>query len=261
MPDYVNTHATRLRQTSAGGLPIECDCRKEILAIGDHELVEVLLPLCTWLKGLTDGLISEDGGRILVGLCGSAAAGKSTLAQLLCAACGVLWGTSSVTCLSMDAYSFPNAYLSAEPAEYLGRPCALKDIKGRPETLDSASFLRDLDYLRLRSTHTIMLPAYSRDLHDPVPNCVAVAPDCRIVIVEGLHLLHHEGCWEAISMALHRTIFLDISRSKCFDRVVGRKVANGRSRESSEAHFEWVDGPIWDQLQEEKARANLILTL
>lgn len=130
------------------------------------------------------------GGRLLVGLCGSAAAGKSTLAQLLCAACGVLWGSSSVACVSMDAYSFPNTYLSAEPAEHLGRPCTLKDIKGLPETLDSASFLRDLNHLRHPSVHNIMLPAYSRDLHDPVPDCVAVAPDCRVVIVEGAASFH-----------------------------------------------------------------------
>lgn len=43
--------------------------------------------------------------------------------------------------------------------------------------------------------------------------------------------------------------------------MVGRKVANGRSRESSEAHFDRVDGPTFDQLQEEKNNANLILAL
>lgn len=42
---------------------------------------------------------------------------------------------------------------------------------------------------------------------------------------------------------------------------MGRKVANGRSRESSEAHFDRVDGPIWDQLQEEKSLANLVLVV
>lgn len=42
-----------------GGLPIERDCRKETLQIGDHELVQVVLPLCSWLKGLADGLTGE----------------------------------------------------------------------------------------------------------------------------------------------------------------------------------------------------------
>lgn len=77
----------------------------------------------------------------------------------------------------------------------------------------------------------------------------------------GLHLLHQEGLWKDVFAALHRTVFLDIERLCCFERVVGRKIANGRSRESSEAHFDRVDGPIWDQLQEEKSLANLVLAV
>lgn len=123
---------------------------------------------------------------MLVGLCGSAAAGKSTLAQLLCAAYRIIWGASSIQCISMDAYSYPNAHLAAEVTEYLGRACTLKDIKGLPNTLDCTSLLRDLGRLRTPTTESVKLPAYSRDLHDPVPDCVAVAPDCRVVIVEGL---------------------------------------------------------------------------
>lgn len=77
----------------------------------------------------------------------------------------------------------------------------------------------------------------------------------------GLHLLHREGQWKDISAALHRTVFLEIERSCCFARVVGRKVANGRSRASSEEHFSRVDGPVFDQLQEEKQQATLVLSV
>lgn len=101
----------------------------------------------------------------------------------------------------------------------------------------------------------------NRKLHDPVPDSIAISPDCRVVVVEGLHLLHNEGQWKDISTMFHRTVFLDIERSRCFDRVVGRKVGNGRSQECSEAHFLRVDGPIFDQLQKEKKRANVVLTV
>ena len=128
-----------------------------------------------------------------MGLCGSAGAGKSTLAQLLCAACDILANNNRFSqTVSMDAYSFPNAHLSAEPAkDHLGRACTLKDIKGKPDTLDCASFLVDLERLRSSNAETILLPAYSRELHDPVPACVAVEPECRVVIVEGMH----HFCW------------------------------------------------------------------
>lgn len=115
-------------------------------------------------------------------------------------------------------------------------------------------------------THVILFPfcvsgVFNRDLHDPVPDCVAISPGCRVVVVEGLHLLHGEERWQDISNVFHRTVFLDIERSCCFERVVGRKVANGRSRESSEAHFSRVDGPTFDQLQEDKKRAHVVLAL
>lgn len=103
---------------------------------------------------------------MLVGMVGAAAAGKSTLAQLICAACDVLHGMDTWSqCVSMDGYSFPNSHLVAQPAtDHLGRACTLKDIKGAPSTLDANAFLRDL--LRLRSSsssvETILLPAYSR---------------------------------------------------------------------------------------------------
>lgn len=127
---------------------------------------------------------------MLVGISGSAGAGKSTLAQLLSAACNILSGQCHFSqTISMDAYSYPNAQLSAQSAEdHLGRPCTLKDIKGQPKTLDCASLLRDLERLRLPNAQTILLPAYSRQLHDPVPDCVAVAPECRLVIVEGIRI-------------------------------------------------------------------------
>lgn len=127
---------------------------------------------------------------MLVGVSGSAGAGKSTLAQLLCAACNTLSGRSHFSqTVSMDAYSFPNAHLSAQPAEdHLGRACTLKDIKGQPKTLDCVSLLRDLERLRLPNARTLLLPAYSRHLHDPVPDCVAVAPDCSLVIIEGTYI-------------------------------------------------------------------------
>lgn len=55
LPDLeANTDADRLRQFTEtnGGLPIERDCREEVLAVGDDDLAETILPLCTWLKNL-----------------------------------------------------------------------------------------------------------------------------------------------------------------------------------------------------------------
>lgn len=57
MPPLESSHVDRFKQVveAGGGLPIERDCRKEILGVNEADLVEVILPLCTWLKGITQG--------------------------------------------------------------------------------------------------------------------------------------------------------------------------------------------------------------
>ena len=126
---------------------------------------------------------------MLIGIVGPAGAGKSTLSQLLCAACTILSGTPWVQCVSMDGYSFPNSRLVAEQAvDNLGRICTLKDIKGLPSTLDVNVLLQDLLRLGSAGNDPIFLPAYDRGLHEPVPNSVAIATDCKIVIFEGEQL-------------------------------------------------------------------------
>lgn len=181
------------------GLPSEVLACRCLCTTGTHQLLYVATNLRSLHWRVSTGEVHDgskahcarfvfSGGRVLVGMSGPAGAGKSTLAQLLCAACNILSGQRQFSqAVSMDAYSYPNAQLSAQPAEdHLGRACTLKDIKGQPKTLDCASLLRDLELLRLPSSQNILLPAYSRQLHDPVPDCVAVAPDCRVVIAEGI---------------------------------------------------------------------------
>lgn len=42
-----------------GGLPVSLDRRNMILAVSDDDLAEVIFPLCTWLKGLTEACTGE----------------------------------------------------------------------------------------------------------------------------------------------------------------------------------------------------------
>lgn len=61
MPPLESSHVDRIKQVieATGGLPIERDCRKEILGVNEADLAEVILPLCTWLKGITQGPCGE----------------------------------------------------------------------------------------------------------------------------------------------------------------------------------------------------------
>lgn len=66
-PEIEASDVERLRQfvETSGGLPIERDCRsKEILAVGDDDMRETVLPLCRWVIGLTTRLEGRRGARI-----------------------------------------------------------------------------------------------------------------------------------------------------------------------------------------------------
>ena len=87
----------------------------------------------------------------------------------------------------------------------------LRSIKGFPCTMDVEAFLADLKLLKQAPDNdeeddggtggdggcngTIKLPDYDRTLHDPVPGRIEVGAHHKLVVVEGLHLLHDQGRW------------------------------------------------------------------
>jgi hypothetical protein len=124
-------------------------------------------------------------------------------------------------------YHLPNAYLESHSLEdpLTGQTCALKLIKGKaawlmnftdtwedgtslrwpcsgmPETLDAVNFVADLGRLR-REGGDIALPIYDRSIHDPVPAGLRVKRGHRVVLVEGLHLLHRYGAFGCEALPL-----------------------------------------------------------
>lgn len=110
-------------------------------------------------------------GPSIVGLTGSVAAGKSTLAAALAAALAAQW---RVDVIQTDGFLFPNAELES-------RGMLLR--KGFPESYDIASLVDTLEAAR---TRPVSVPTYSHRLYDvdPVNRRLIDRPD--ILIVEGL---------------------------------------------------------------------------
>ncbi|CAM9818947.1 unnamed protein product, partial [Phaeothamnion confervicola] len=256
-----------------GGLPIVLDGIRRLIPCTKQELSTVLLPLCAWLRWLVENAGKDNSSRILVGLVGPAGAGKSTLAHMLEVLCNKSWPASSgdeidakqewAIALSMDAYHLPNAVLaSGEAKGEDGAFYRLTQLKGLPLTLDAVTFAADLRRLRSREeSPNPVSQTYDRVTHEPVPGRLRVTRAHRLVLVEGLHLLHRDDCggaWTDVGACLDRIVFLNIPRDLCFERVVARKVSQGRDRADCERHFDRVDGPIYDRLQcADLARADI----
>ncbi len=231
------------------------------VSVTREEVESLLLPLAIAFRNWQ----RNENSRFFVGVVGGAGSGKTILSALLCRVLRVLEGREIAVSLSMDGYHFPNVFLDAHAGREDGKEVGLREIKGRPSTFDVAALVADLQ--RLRSPHgekhEILLPVYDRRRHDPVPGVLAVQPHHRIVIVEGLHLVRPELGWNEVKEGLDFCVLLDLSLAACRRRVVARKIAGGRSPDDALAHFERVDRPTIEEMQDpvRRNRADLVIRI
>ena len=131
------------------------------------------------------------GAPLLVGITGSVAVGKSTLAAALVANFGGL----RVDTVATDAFLLPNKTLD---------DAGLTLRKGYPESFDSNALAATLAALRRGPT---LVPGYSHQIYDIDPALARQVGPADIVLVEGLGLAPHAD--ENPAAALDLLIYLD----------------------------------------------------
>lgn len=135
------------------------------------------------------------GPRVVIGVTGAVASGKSTLARAL-----------SPCVVSTDHYL----------PDYDATPEHLRDL---PESADLARLARDL--AELRAGRATMMPKWSFDTHSRVGE-QRIDP-AALVVVEGLHALH------ALPRAhVDLAIFIDAPREVRWARAAAREKAGDR---------------------------------
>lgn len=145
-------------------------------------------------------------GATLIALAGLPGAGKSTLAEILCAR----WPNAVV--LPMDGYHLPRRMLDAEEMRR----------RGAPHTFDPERLRADL--LRLKATGTGVFPAFDHAEGDPREGAIEVSAGASPVLVEGLYLLLRE--WQMHDLFDFR-VFLDCPLPVAMNRVATRHLVSG----------------------------------
>jgi pantothenate kinase len=159
---------------------------------------------------------------VLIALAGVPGSGKSTLAGALAAEVNRRVGPQAMVALGMDGFHLPKAALRAMPnaAEALAR-------RGAPWTFDPAGLAAQLSILR----HSAGLvwcawPDFAHGVGDPVERKNAVAPQARVVLVEGLYLLHRGDGWAPVEAGFDERWFLDTSLEIAMQRLASRHMAS-----------------------------------
>lgn len=190
-----------------------------------------------------------DRPRTLIGIAGIPGSGKSTLARHLRDALGHIAQRPDIaTVVPMDGFHLTNAELEAR---------GLMDRKGSPDTFRAPSLYVKLLEIK-RASRPVLMPIYSREMHEPVPDALEVRVESPIVLVEGNYLFCDSGLWRTISAVFDLKVFVDAPAEKAKERVIARHVQGGMSPDGAAKKFEVNDAPNSELVAPSKKNADIV---
>jgi type I pantothenate kinase len=191
--DFSRQEWSRLR--SATPLTLDDADLAELRGVGEYmalaEVTDVYLPLSRLLNisvgasrdrfAVTHRFLGRDPERVpfIIGIAGSVAVGKSTIARVLQALLAHWPDHPRVDLVTTDGFLLPNAVLDAR---------GLGARKGFPESYDVRALLRFLSDLKAGEPR-VTAPVYSHLVYDVVEGEEIVVTSPDIVIVEGVNVL------------------------------------------------------------------------
>lgn len=167
----------------------------QLRGIGDRmdiaEVREVYLPLSRLLSTYAENTKrlgretaeflgeSDSTTPFVVGVAGSVAVGKSTIARLLRELMSRWPGTPRVELVTTDGFLYPNAELDRR---------GLSERKGFPESYDRRSMVNFLTEVKSGAAE-VRAPFYSHMRYDIIPDAQITVRKPDVVIIEGLNVL------------------------------------------------------------------------
>ncbi|CAE7604295.1 unnamed protein product [Symbiodinium sp. CCMP2456] len=219
-----------------------------------HELPDSLrLSRLTWEVSLANTLRGRaaslpSGEPLLVALAGMPGSGKSRISQ-------ILLRLLQPDCLvvQMDGYH-------TKLSDLQSRPDAVDAVyrRGAPDTFEVSSLKEALKRVKAGES-SVKFPAFDHARGDPVEDAVCFDRRVhRIVLVEGLYLLHRNDGWQEIPDLFDFKVYLDADLEECIGRVKERnKVIPGYTPQEIDKRCEEVDRRNAEVVQLTQGEADL----
>ena len=221
------------------------------LEVDDQEVKRFYQPLAQFLLAWRG-----DRKRILVGIAGPPACGKSVFTQLLCAVLNHLAQTAIAVHVGLDGWHFPNSYLDSHTILRDGSAIPLRKVKGSPPSFDTHSMQQ---FLRaVQSGQNPAFPVYSRTRHDPQPGG-QILDQHQLVLVEGNYLLLGQTPWTEFQKLFDLTVFLTAPREFLIEAGINRHLRGGKSTELVQAHMAFSDLPNIDLVMNHSIPGDILI--
>jgi pantothenate kinase len=182
---------------------------------------------------------STDKQRIVVGLSGIPASGKSSLAHAVVSRINALHQQSSATnheaseeiaiVVGFDGWHLSRASLASmpNPEEAFAR-------RGAHWTFSADGYVKFVQSLS-NVESPIFAPSFSHSTKDPVENDIRVESWHKIVLIEGLYVFLSTEPWKHAGEILDERWFVDIDFDKARSRLIKRHVETGVTSTAEEA--------------------------
>jgi pantothenate kinase len=193
---------------------------------------------------------SIPGRRVLLGLAGAPAAGKSTLARRLVTGVDERLGAGTAAYVPMDGFHLANAQL-----DRLG----LRDRKGAPETFDVDGYVHLLRRLRGDRQRPVYAPDFDRRLDEPVAAGLVVPPEARLVVTEGNYLADDGPGWEHVRDLLDELWYVEVPPELRERRLLRRHVRGGRSEAEARDFIAASERPNARRVERSRAHCSRIV--
>jgi pantothenate kinase len=192
--------------------------------------------------------LAAEGDRVLIGITGAPAAGKSTLAE---------WVARTLTADGLPAAWVPmdGFHLADAALDRLGR----RNRKGAIDTFDGHGYLALLRRLRAETGNTVYAPAFERDLEQPIANSIGVPPETVVVVTEGNYLLADDEPWRQVRQELTEVWFTETDAALRRERLVARHIRFGKAPDAAATWVGTVDEPNARLIGATRGRADAVI--
>lgn len=201
------------------------------------------------VDALLSSLGTDPAKRSILGVCGCPGSGKSTMAELLCAAVNNRYGSDYSIVVPMDGFHYPNKILDK---------MGIRHLKGIPDSFKAGAFVDLIRRIKEESNTSISAPVFDRAIESTIENAIEINSVHKLVIVEGNYLLLDTKPWSRLAAYFDQVWFLEVPEAILKERLVTRHEQGGKTKEAALEKVLSTDLPNAELIKETKKRADKV---